>query len=430
MTARTTRSFSLIVILFCLLIFSVPLFWVVRGNNPQGFSLIEYRNLVRFTTTDLDFRRFGGWLLRGNLENAGRSLDNLQATRSDQVRIEQAASDQFPLRIGMIKASRAVDRTFIRLAYSSASDPAIPTDMHSDLLFLPGETAIIYKPARYDAEVQSLIDQRIDNYRTVIAQYPQITFFAYHMDRLKYSPLNPYDPYIPDADAGRSLTYFEQNIPAGLNFAKMDLKSLEEHIKYYYRTDHHWNIHGIVLAYNQIYDLLRQQYPQISPRLDLDQIVSFPGADFLGRGAAIPFYPIAPDQFEGMLVDLPPYTIFEFDSDVTESYNLSHSYHVMQYSTEPYYDHYGEYFGGIRGFMEYVSENGSNRNLMLVGDSNKMPLQPLLAAHYHHTYMINMREYPGDFNLIDFLADYHVDDILIIGDNHILFMDPYTAIDP
>jgi len=430
MTARTTRPFPLLLVLFCLAIFSVPLFWTIRGNNPDQFSLIEYRNLVQFNAKDYVLRNLIGSLFRGSFSSARESLVNLAIERNDQKRLEVVVSDQFPLRIDMIRIARAVDRAFINLAYLPTSDPAIPTDMYSEYFVLRDESAIIFRPARFGPKEQALVDQRIDNYRTLIEQYPEINFFAYHMDRLKYSPLNPLVPAIPNADAGRSLVYFEQHLPAGLSFAKMDLQSLDEHLQYYYRTDHHWNIHGIVLAYNQIYDLLKGQYSDISPRLDLDQVVSFPGANFLGRPAVISFYPIAPDQFEGLLVDLPPYRIFEFSTEITESYNLSQSYHAGNYSTDPYYYHYGEYFGGINGFLEYVSANSSNRNLMLLGDSNKMPLHALLAAHYHRTYMINMPEYPGDFNLVDFLADHPVDDILLVGDNHILFMDPYSAIDP
>jgi len=430
MQARTNRSFSLITLLFCLLIFTVPVFWALRGNNPQGFSLIENRNLQQFNPKDYALSRVVGSLLRKNFASARESFRGLFTDRSDQVRIEQAASDQFPLRIDMIKAARALDRAFIDLAYFSAPDPAIPTDMHSEFLVLPGDTAIIFSPARYGPAEQAQIDQRIDNYRTLIAQYPRINFYAYHMDRLPYSPLNPLNPQVPNADGGRSLAYFEQHLPTGLSFAKMDLQSLDEHLQYYYRTDHHWNIHGVILAYNQIYDLLKQNYPDISPRLDLAQVVSFPGADFLGRTAAISFYPIAPDQFEGLLVDLPPYRIFESGTEITGVFNLSQNYHAGDYSTEPYYYHYGKYFGTISGFVEYVSANSSTRNLMLLGDSNKEPLHALLAAHYRRTYMINMREYPGDFNLVDFLADHPVDDILLVGDNHILFMDPYSAIDP
>jgi hypothetical protein len=45
---------------------------------------------------------------------------------------------------------------------------------------------------------------------------------------------------------------------------------------------------------------------------------------------------------------------------------------------------------------------------------------PLLASHYHHTYDVDLRYYK-DFSLSIFMAEYPVDDILVIGENSIVF---------
>jgi len=426
MNAKTTRPFPLIVILFCLIIFTVPFLWALWGNDPQEISIIEGRRLTRFSTTDLDLRRTAGRLARGSLDGARDAFLNFINTRSDQVLFENAASDQFPLRLNFVRAVKAIERQVILMVYAPLKDPAIPTDMRSGFYIMRDASAIIYGPVNYTDSSPQVIDERIANYQSLMAAYPAINFFAYHIDRLQYSPYDPLNDLFPEADAGRSLAYFEQYRPRDLAYASMDLDSFEQHRKNFYNADHHWNIQGILLAYDDIYNLLAEKNPGISPQLEPGSVVTFPGAQFLGHTARITFYPIEGDEFAAVDLNLPPHQILSFGQEV-ENYNLSERYLDGHYSTAPYFYHFSEFFGGNQAFLEYVFENGSGRDLLVLGDSFKIPLHPMLASHYHHTYMINMPLYP-DFDLSDFLDQHPVDDILIIGGNNVLFLDPNWAI--
>jgi hypothetical protein len=72
---------------------------------------------------------------------------------------------------------------------------------------------------------------------------------------------------------------------------------MEDHLENYYRTDHHWNVNGILKAYGDIHDMLASNYPGISPMLEQKDILKFPDIEFLGLMARRTFYPIKGDDF-------------------------------------------------------------------------------------------------------------------------------------
>lgn len=419
--------FRLITFLFFAILLSVLLTWLIRGNNPQTKSIVEGRVLVRFTTEGLDLRRAAGRFYRGNPDSALDALQSLINTRSDQKLIEKAASDQFPLRLSIIRFVKAIDRQAIKLVYFFLPDPAIPADMQSNVYVMRDESALIYAPYLFNENTPTLIDNQLQNFQALINTYPDINFIAYQVEMLNYSTQHPLTPFIPEADDGQSLAYFENNLPEGLFFAKMNLADFNEYRKAFYRTDIHWNIHGAIKAYGQIYNLLKQAYPDISAPLEFGEYKSIPGIEFLGTMPRVSFYPIKGDDLEGVDVNLPDYKVYDNGEEI--QYDRSQVYYDGRYSKDPYYYHFTEFFGGNRAFLEYVFENNSNRNLLLVGNSFKIPLQPLIAYHYNHTYIINPSLY-GKLSLSDFLTQYHVDDVLFLSDNNMLFLDENLSIAP
>ena len=133
---------SLSLLLFLLIIFSVLIIWLIWGNAPQDVSIIEGRVLTKFTPLDYDLGIIAERSKRGNIDAARDAFTNLVRYRSDQIQIEKAVSDQFPLRMTFIKASKALDRQVIKWTYAFLKDPATPTDMQSGFYVLRDGSAI------------------------------------------------------------------------------------------------------------------------------------------------------------------------------------------------------------------------------------------------------------------------------------------------
>jgi hypothetical protein len=198
------------------------------------------------------------------------------------------------------------------------------------------------------------------------------------------------------------------------------LTSMDDHLKYYYRTDHHWTVHAILLAYEDIYDLLSINYPEISPMLQIENIHQFEDIEFLGLLARQSFFPIESDKFSVEIVEFPPYEMYIGENLITEDFRSR--YFSGDYSMVPYTNHYNEFYGNVTDLIEYRFDNDSNRNLLILGSSFRNAMDPLLASHYQNTYCVDLRYYIN-FSLSDFLAAFDVDDILIIGNNSVVFED-------
>jgi hypothetical protein len=301
---------------------------------------------------------------------------------------------------------------------------------NTNIYKVKGSAALIPEPQRFGSNEQKSIDGKIAQYKAIIKANPGINFHAFYLELIENSQYHPLNEDTPNADSGRAFEYFSTNKPKRLNLSTLPLTSFEDHLQYYYRSDHHWNVHGMLLGYEKIYEMLKGSYPDISPMVTHDNFYTFPDIEFLGRWARDLNYQIKPDSFEVVLLDLPPYKIYDREGNEID-YNDKDEYLAGDYSTETFTDHYIEYNGMDVDFLEYVSENGSDRNLLIIGDSFTNAIEPLLASHYHHTYCVDIRKYPDyDFSFSEFLSEYGVDDVLMLGGAGVVFYEWRWSIKP
>lgn len=420
---------NLIAIIFMLMIFSIPLLWLILGNNPQERSVIEARNLKKFSLEGLGFKAAYMEVISGNTNQAAVLLSDLLEERSLQTQLEKAASDQFPLRISAIKTAKAIDRWAINLVYRYLPDLMLPADMQADtgLFIYRDESGFIFSPKRINEEIKSEINNRIDNYTQIINTYPKINFYLYYIERITYSQHNPMNQYFYDADKGQALAYFEKNRPEKLVLGKLILNSYDDYLNYYFRTDHHWNIHGALVAYQGIYQLLEANLPETSTPGAFTKISTLPDVLFLGSSARTSMYPIKGEEFEIIDFNLPPFKTILNGQEI--SYSKSAQYLAGDYSKEPYINHYGEYFGYDQPMIEFVFDNQSDRQLLIISNSFDNPRLPLVASHYAHTYSVNLL-LNENFSLSNFLSQNLVDDILIVGENDVAFSSEDWLIKP
>ncbi len=284
-----------------------------------------------------------------------------------------------------------------------------------DIYKVRGLGVLLGEPSLFTKDEQKTIEGKIAQYKKIIQANKDINFHAFYLELIENSPYHPVNDEFKHADAGRSYDFFAANKPKRLKLDALRLTSFEDHLKYYYRTDHHWNAYGILQGYEQIYQLLADSYPDISPMITSGEVYTFPDIAFLGRWAKLLNHNVKSDPFSVYLANLPPYRIYDRDGNEID-YNNKDEYLAGHYSTEKFADHYVEYYGEDVDFLEYVSDNGSDRNLLIIGDSFTNAIEPLLASHYQHTYCVDIRKYPDyKWSFSEFVSQYDVDDVLILG---------------
>ncbi len=198
-----------------------------------------------------------------------------------------------------------------------------------------------------------------------------------------------------------------------MTVSSLRLASLEEHKEKFFRTDHHWNARGAWAGYSIIYDMLAERVPDLSPKLELQEFRKIDDVAFCGSYARRTLVPCDPEPFEVAIVDLPAYTTY-IDGQ-PQQYGHREEYLKGEFEKNRFTNHYAEYYGNVIDLVEYEFENGSNRDLLLFGNSYSQAVKLFIASHYRHTYAFDFREY-SDFSLSEFLAEHPVDDVLLIGD--------------
>lgn len=414
---------------FLIMLGLVPLFYLVSIPFPRVNSMTEGRVLKKFSLEGLGFKAALDTYQDGEKSRAAGMVVNLISERALPVQFERATSDQFPMRDQFIQLTYAFGRGLNDLVYWRSPTPAIPATILPDqgVYITRDKQYLFYGNSSYTSSLNAGIDVRIENYRTLLNLYPQVNWYIYNIDGISTSKANPLIDYILNADVGRALQYFLDNKPEALTVDNFEMDSFEDQLMYFYRTDGHWNIHGVLYGYDEIHTMLSKHFPDISPKRVYDDFITFPDLLFRGELRRQSMYLIEGELFEMVDYQLPPHKTYA-DGKVT-TYGRYKDYFERKYSTAPFVNHYGQFFGPNLALLEFVYEGNPDRDILIFGDSFDNPLVPLIAQHYHHTYSVDLRSYK-DFSLGEFLKDHPVDDILLVGSNDLPFLDPDRIINP
>jgi hypothetical protein len=426
---KNIQNLVFLLIILVMLV-SPAIFWLSRGGNWTRDSILEDRELVVFPQVSMQELKTGlKRIYQGLYAEAGEVFFNQFIDGAFQRTVNKAAAEQMLLRIPLVELAKTFDRAVIHSAYASLPDEAYPASFDSGLYVDRRGENLMQDLAYFDAAAQQAIDTRIANYQQLLADHPDIHFYVYNIETLPYSRFHPLVPYYPQADNGRSLAYFLANKPLALAFANFELNSYADYQERFFKTDQHWNIRASLEAYGQIYTLLKEQYPDISPMLTADAIKQVDGIEFLGSMARKTLYPIEPDILEYADVSMPAYDTY-VDGELS-NYSGRENYLNGIYNRDKFYNHYRGFYGRQQVLIQFHFNNDSPRNLLMVTSSYSRTIQMYIASHFHDTYVIDMRyEENSTKSLQQFIDEYGITDVLVFGQPTVTYYSAEDAIIP
>ena len=409
--------------LFFVIIISIPTYWLIRGPVDAQYSFIEARGLTQFPKiSQPNIKMLIKRLVYLRPMSAVNMVFDGFSTLEFQNQLQKSTSDQFPLRNNIIPFEKSLERLVVNSVYSFLPDFVIPTDMHSGFYVTRDDNPhILFRPDTFDVSTRLVIDQRIENYSVITAAHPEINFYIFNLQRLSNSAYHPLNQYFPDADKGQALAYFESHKPDELNLTVMRIDSYQDHVNYFYATDHHMNLNGLGYAYQALYQSLSENFPEISPINDLGNVITFQEPRQLGALSRITQYPMEGDLFQVYKLDTPQYIVYS-KSTIYPLQELQADM-INNFSTLPSQEFYGKYYDLSNSIYDFEYEVSTDRNLLIIGSSFVRGVIPMIASHYHHTYYIDLRQNP--ISLSAFISEHPVDDIVIFGDNTVTFTDIY-----
>ncbi len=193
------------------------------------------------------------------------------------------------------------------------------------------------------------------------------------------------------------------------------LGSLEDYGQYFYTTDHHWNYRGSYAGYCQIvHMLLGEEEPVIEPA----ETVEFP-VKFNGSLNVILKRKDSRENFTVYRFNYPRMKI-EINGKPADRYGNQEAYFNGKYSDSTYTNHYNKFYGGEEGLIHVETDREDRGNLLVFSNSQSDALNLLLASHFHHTWIVDLKHYKDHtmryFRLGLAGEDWKIDQVLVLGD--------------
>lgn len=427
---RNVQNLIFIIVIFIMLV-SPSVYWLSLRGNWTLDSILEDRKLAVFPQVSLrDFKTAAKRIYQGLFNEAGEIFFNQFIDTSFQRRVNKAAAEQMLLRIPLVEFARAFERAAIRSAYLPLPDEALPASFDSGMYIARDGCCVLQELMYFTATEQTAVDARSANYTELLAKYPGIHFYVFNIETLQHSSFHPMAQYFPQADGGRSLQYFLDHKPADLRFENFTLGSFQDYKDSFFKTDQHWNIRASLEAYQEIYELIKAGYTDISPMLGVEEIEQVDGLEFLGSLARKTLYPVPPDTLEYAGIEGLEYDTYV--DGVLMDYGGRDRYIDGTYNqSDKFENHYRGFYGTQKVQIQYHFENGSQRNLLMITSSYSRTIQLYIASHFRDTYIIDLRfEENRAKSLQDFIDQYQITDVLIFGQPSVTYYSAEDAIKP
>ncbi len=214
---------------------------------------------------------------------------------------------------------------------------------------------------------------------------------------------------------------FKQTFWGRIHHDYLKIAGFKTYQKYFFKTDHHLTIFGAYEVYKDLLELLN-----VKQRPLPKSFYKVMGVQFRGANARTAVINDIFDQFYDIEFEL-PFEIYLNGEKITyDEISKKNLYHNGVFSLDEYANHYAEYFHSDYAELEYIFQNDTNRNLLIIGDSYTNNMEHLIASHFDKTYVIDLRHYEeafGEkFELREYIGKRGVTDVLfLMSANNIYF---------
>lgn len=360
-------------------------------NFPDRSGIIQALQTINTRLSFMDNQAARKLYEVGSRQDGDRVAEASVLEASDQ----KADSDS--------KEEEEADGNITRLYSVPLSDPEVS--------YVQELNRLIKTPETPNAERLATIEGNIKKIKEMESGYPNLDFYV-------YLPLflNDY-PYFDVT--GTSANYIGLFKNARFNhFASLKYDSLEEALKSYYLTDHHWNHFGSQRGYE---DIIRLIYgDSVQPRQPL-QVVDFNDVVFYGYMArrinySIPIY----DTISKNIYDLPKMSVY-YNGVPQAQYGRLDEYLEHRFNTEKGTDHYATLYHPREPEVVFEQNNESLDNILIFADSYSNINKDVIAAHFHKTIFISPGLFKDKYGTLTrevfekYIADHKITKVLFMS---------------
>ena len=193
-------------------------------------------------------------------------------------------------------------------------------------------------------------------------------------------------------------------------YTPLEINSIEEYKKYYYKTDLHWNIVGAYQGYQDIITMLKGDFNIAAPKTVKKEFcfsAPFYGAvsNDIARSTAYDYI----CDYELDDIGYYDYFINGEPADFFEKQDYAEGRYPRQYSD------YDFYFGNNSFERIYRFDQETGLNLLMIVDSFSNPINMWIASHFDNTVILDLRNVDYDqFSLKAYMEEYDIDAVVVM----------------
>lgn len=250
----------------------------------------------------------------------------------------------------------------------------------------------------------------------------QVRFFnelAKDMDVNVYIPTRYELTLLSKSGMNKYVNEFTNKLNNNVNYRVMKINDIDEYKRYFYKTDHHWNINGALNGYYSIMEMLNVD------ALKNLKIVENKEKKYYGSLAKTALNDSINDYISDVDVHL-NYDVLVNGKLPDEIYKPRKLRLDRDYK---YYDYYVSYFNGQYGNIVYDFHQENKDNLLIMSDSYAWQIDYLIAASFNKTHVINLRydEYKNNkFDIRKYVKDNNIDKVLFLYEGGSIIFDQYN----
>jgi hypothetical protein len=344
-----------------------------------------------------------------------------------QVRLEQACGDSIPFLGQIIPFLTRWKSLFYELSLEilpKSWSPVLPVG-GKDYMRIRGKEQLLETPAVYNSEIFKQMRKVADYYNKATTRWPEVRFYVFAIPSKAqvYAETGAW-PVTPIRLLGgiKAFDQFEALLLNNVAYGWAGKgRTASEVLNYYYNSDHHLTMPGAYEAYCQLHSLISTRVVDIGQVVQSRAWFVVPNIIFRGSHARLSGgYEGVTDKLVDGLFSLPSVIVTIHGKEQGQGRNKRSEYESGKIPSGRFINHYGEYFGNDYGLIEYAVDLPlDRRNLLVLGDSLKNSMEPLIAAHFWHSYFVDLRHFANDigysFDLDAFISKNGITDVLFIG---------------
>lgn len=277
-----------------------------------------------------------------------------------------------------------------------------------DVVYLPDYDIYIKNLPEKSKDLESLVSGRGYNINELSTHFPDLKVYVYQPIRLEETNLLDYLGKESYGYEYRNL--FVKHLGENVKYNHLEINSIEDYQKYYFKTDLHWNIEGAYQGYQDIINMIKQDFNINSPRT-INKKYCFPQKFYGNLSNSVGQVTVFDNICDLHLDEMPEY-VLKVNSNIVEEYKKD--LYARGYKEDAYSD-YDYYFGSNEYERIYEFNDETKPNVLMFVDSFSNPIRTWVASHFNKTVLLDLRsqDMPEDFNLINIIEEHDIDAVII-----------------